>query len=419
MTNKIEIKPKKKWYKKWKNYFLIGIGLFILMIIIPITTKGQPAFANIKSPIYQSSITIAGYNVEPNAKLDIILNGKKVKSVNADKEGYFSILLDLIEGENTFKVSTLTSEGKIKTSSIKKIVYIIKAPNLKVSEPLTNSEVENPKITIKGKTDENGDIEIQGNKIKADENGNFEIIINLSVGKNQIKIIADNGKKKTEKIIKVNLLSEKEIADKKAKKEVEIQKEIEKKKQEERKQEEEKKIKEKQTQEKQALIEKNKKQEEEKQAREKLAQEKLAEKKQALIEKRKNFNSGKGNNYEAASTAQGFISIFKAGIPNVEIDMYIKLTAYNEDERAYENGGDLTQYRNKVYATQLLVVIDGLAWSGTTDNGKKNLVAGFVNGLHILYPNASTVSVAINNGIRMVAEGNWSFWNGEAEVKLK
>ena len=142
MKNKIF--QNKKWYKKWWIIGLGFLGLFIvLMIIGSITGKGQPIFKNIKSSVYETPITIQGFNVDANAKVDILLNDKQTITVNADKEGKFSVSLDLIEGQNIFRASTITSEGKPKVSVTKTIEYIIKAPNLEISEPINNSEVEN------------------------------------------------------------------------------------------------------------------------------------------------------------------------------------------------------------------------------------------------------------------------------------
>lgn len=185
MSEEKQSKPKKKWYKKWWVYPLIALGLLIILFRIGlIVGKGQPMFRNIKSPVYDSPITIESYNVEPNARVDIFLNGKQIASVNADEEGKFSASLGLLEGENTLKVSTVTSEGKTKTSATKRIEYIIKAPNLEILEPTTDMEVENPKITIKGRTDKNSRVEIQDSEIEVDENSNFESIVTLSVGTN-------------------------------------------------------------------------------------------------------------------------------------------------------------------------------------------------------------------------------------------
>lgn len=138
---------------------------------------------------------------------------------------------------------------------------------------------------------------------------------------------------------------------------------------------------------------------------------------QALIKKRRNFDSKRGNNYEAASTAQGFIDIFQTH--NSDADMYLRLSADGKDEKEYENGGSLKQYRDKVYTARLMVVINNLNWGASSSSDKKDVVAALVNALHTLYPNTTTISVTVNNGIRVVAEGNWNIWKGEADVKLK
>lgn len=399
MKNKIF--QNRKSYKKWWIIGLVFLGLFIvLMIIGNIVGKGQPMFKNIKSSVYETPITIEGYNVDANAKVDILLNDKQVITVNADKEGRFLVLLDLTEGQNTFRASTITSEGKSKTSVIKKIEYIIKAPNFEILEPVNNSEVENSTIAIKGRTDKNTKIEVQGNEVVVSKDGNFEKIIILSVGENQIIIVADNGKKKTEQIIKIKLLSQQEIADREG--------EIRRQEEEDRQQEEERKAEE----------EKVKQQEEEIKRQEEETIKKQGEEKQALIEARNTFDSNRGSNYEAASTAQGFIDIFEMTVPDVGIDMYLNLMTSDDSEVMYKNGGDLGEYRNQVNGAFLTVVINNLFWNLSTDSSKKDIVASWVNSLHILYPNGVN-SVTVKNSVRTVAEGKWSLWNGEPKVELK
>jgi len=151
---------------------------------------------------------------------------------------------------------------------------------------------------------------------------------------------------------------------------------------------------------------------------EKKKREEAEQARQKAADERKNFDDKKGNNAEAASTAEGMLTIMK-DIGGVEgVDMYVRLDAPTSAEEDYKNGGDLGEYRKKVTSSNLMVVISSLTWTYTPESTQKDLVAGWVNALKTIY-SESFPHVTVNNGTRTVAEGSWSVWNGEASVKLK
>ena len=211
-----EVKSKKSIWKKWWFWVIwVIIGFILLLIIIP----EQPTLRSIESPTYQSPILVEGYNVKPSAQVIILLNGEEYGKINADQDGKFSLEVALKEGENVLQVTSIYN-GETRSSLEKKVRYIIKELSLEVFEPKTNTEVENPQIVIKGKTDIGAKVMIQNNEVrvevKVNENGNFEQEIKLLIGENQIQIVADNSRKQKTLLLNVKLLSEQEIAERKA-----------------------------------------------------------------------------------------------------------------------------------------------------------------------------------------------------------
>jgi len=148
---------KKEWYKRWwgvilaimflplfalwwiwkkskmtpqnRKVSLIIVGVFSFLFYggftaIAITSIGAPVLDYIKSPTTQESVNLSGFGVASEAKVKLILNDKDFQEVQADTSGKFSFSnVKLNEGENTLKASTITKEGKTKTSSETKLVY--------------------------------------------------------------------------------------------------------------------------------------------------------------------------------------------------------------------------------------------------------------------------------------------------------
>lgn len=140
--------------------------------------------------------------------------------------------------------------------------------------------------------------------------------------------------------------------------------------------------------------------------------------KQKLVDERKNFDTKRGNNAEAASTASGMVSIMNNFGKVKNVDMYVELSSSKDAENDYNNGGDLKTYREKVISSNLYVVLDNTLWTYSPESTKKDLVATFVKSMINLYPNGSP-HVKINNGVRDVAIGSWSAWSGEPDIELK
>lgn len=92
-----------------------------------------------------------------------------------------------------------------------------KEPFLELSEitkNLNNTEVMWSKVIVEGKTEVGTQIKINNKEVTVDENGNFKDIVELSIGRNKIEIVADNGYKRKKITLTIKRLGEKEIAQK-------------------------------------------------------------------------------------------------------------------------------------------------------------------------------------------------------------
>lgn len=138
--------------------------------------------------------------------------------------------------------------------------------------------------------------------------------------------------------------------------------------------------------------------------------------KAALVQQRKSFDAKHGTD---AFAAQQALDMVKSATNNgLGMDVYIEAKVPDNVMSDYLQGGKETTFREKTTTAIMTVVISNTAWALSPDSTKQDLVASFVNRLKQFYPNAVTL-VHVTNGIRTVAEGTWSVWNGEPKVDLK
>ncbi len=137
-------------------------------------------------------------------------------------------------------------------------------------------------------------------------------------------------------------------------------------------------------------------------------------------EKRKNYDTKRGNNFEAANTAQALVDLVDSVTPSANFDAYIRLETNDKATKAFELGGELQEYKNSVNFVALNVVISSSIWSSASDDQKKDLVASWVKIMQKQYPKAGGW-LKVTNGVRDLAEATWldSSMGRNPEVKLK
>lgn len=271
--------------------------------------------------------------------------------------------------------------------------YSSRRPTIKITEPEINKSIQANTITVKGVVSpQKSTVTVQGNGVSVSDSGEFSYEAKLNSENNNIPIEAENGRKSTKvSVIITRLLTEAEKVEQERLAQEAAAREVEQGA----------------AQAEQAKAESEKRAEE-------------SEKRRQVAEQRKNYNKGRGNNYEAASTADGFIAVMTnfGNLKENQIDMGLLLEASDGADRSYAEGGDLEEYRNKVRSARLLVEIDNSVWTFTPESSKKDLVVSWVSGLKKLYPN-TIPSVTVTNGVRTVATGSWSVWGSESKVELK
>jgi len=137
-----------------------------------------------------------------------------------------------------------------------------------------------------------------------------------------------------------------------------------------------------------------------------------------LKKARSKYDNSRGNNADAANTANRLLKVLKRTGNTDDIDVFLELTSSDDAEQAFLNGGDLDTYRSKVTTIFFTVRMDNSLWDYSLETAQRDLVASFVIGIRNIYPN-SLPHVTVNNGIRNVATGSWSLFRSEADVELK
>lgn len=137
--------------------------------------------------------------------LTFYLNKVKVKEVDSPSDIFNEEIGDLEKGENSIYILAKSKDSKTEKSTITyKVFYKSEKPKLEISEPSDNSTTNNQEIKIKGSTDIETYIHINDLPVVVDVNGNFETIVRLKDGDNQITAkaqdIAGNEEIKTIKV---------------------------------------------------------------------------------------------------------------------------------------------------------------------------------------------------------------------------
>lgn len=142
-----------------------------------------------------AEIVISGYG-EPESEVVFVLNGSEADRKTIDTEGNFEIELPLTEGENT--IAAYSIDANKNESDVGRTYTVLmdnQAPEIEVSEPKPDQTIElraNQQLTVKGKTEPNARVMVNGRLAFADAEGNFSSTYQLSEGENKITIEAED-----------------------------------------------------------------------------------------------------------------------------------------------------------------------------------------------------------------------------------
>lgn len=171
-----------------------------ILVLAPIIDPLPQATSSSKVLVFGNS-----YEID-NATVEVYLNGKKEEELLPNPDGKFEAFLNLVSGENTIK-ARVRKDGKTSNFSDEAKVYFINEPPLlEISTPtdLSSFSKDDKEVKIKGKTEPENKITVNGYQTVVDFDGSFSYSPTLKEGENEITIEAENqAGLKTSKTIKV------------------------------------------------------------------------------------------------------------------------------------------------------------------------------------------------------------------------
>jgi hypothetical protein len=201
--------------------FVVGIPLFGKLTLFisnlhgtnkPIATNDgtppAPPKFNYFSPFTNQAIASISGTVEPGATVKLTFDGNPQQSMG-DKDGNFNFNLTLTSGDNAFSAVAVDPAGNVsqKTNDYD-ITLDNKNPSLTIFTPSDGSNFfgsSQIQVTIKGITDPNCQITVNGRIVSVDDAGNFEYTTTLNNGGNPFAVKSiDQAGNTTEKDITLN-----------------------------------------------------------------------------------------------------------------------------------------------------------------------------------------------------------------------
>lgn len=192
---------------------LVNVSALISSVLNPPNTYREKETKYLQSPQIETDflatnsakITIRGYGA-PDVQAQLFLNSKKAADLKSSDGKFIFKNVVLEPGDNELQViSKDEASNKTAKSDILIVSFDNKAPELTLETPTDNQEfVLNNQITIKGKTNEEGTLTLNGIIINLDSQNRFNYNLELAEGENKLKFVFfDKAGNKTEKEITV------------------------------------------------------------------------------------------------------------------------------------------------------------------------------------------------------------------------
>lgn len=175
------------------------------------TPPAPPTFEPLDEFTQKAVITVKG-RAEPGVKLTIYLNEKLEEELVVDVSGNFTADLPILAGENTlYALAQDESGNQSNQSKLLTITYDKKAPDLTIAEPADGASFSGSsqkQITIKGLTEEEAQVTINGRFVSVKPDGSFDFPFILSEGENNLEVVSsDQAGNTTKKNLSVSFSS--------------------------------------------------------------------------------------------------------------------------------------------------------------------------------------------------------------------
>lgn len=127
--------------------------------------------------------------------LIIYRNDSEVKEIKPEENGIFQTEIELESGSNIITAKAKDNKGNTSQSSNSVTInYITEEPELTVTEPADGSRFysEQQTINIKGTTDPDNQLTLNGRMVIVQSSGSFTSAVTLNNGENKFNLVATN-----------------------------------------------------------------------------------------------------------------------------------------------------------------------------------------------------------------------------------
>jgi hypothetical protein len=171
-------------------------------------TLQAPVFDYLPEATNSAFLNLKGFAQE-ETKVEIILNGEKLKEVTPDEEGEFELKgITLQSGKNKIKARTIDKNDHQSDFSQEVVIVLDnQAPSLAISQPEDGDKFfdKEREIMLSGQTEKEATVYVNNRLALVDKEGGFSLNYELAEGDNQLKFTAfDLAGNKTEKEITVS-----------------------------------------------------------------------------------------------------------------------------------------------------------------------------------------------------------------------
>ncbi|HCP60348.1 MAG TPA: hypothetical protein DIT43_02075 [Dehalococcoidia bacterium] len=153
------------------------------------TTTPDELVLEITEPADESVVDVSRITVSGSTLADAVVSINGVIA-DVDYQGIFTDEVNLDAGPNVIEVVASDFYGNEK-SAILTVIYATALP-LTVSEPLNDSVVTLQTVTVRGATNADATVSVNGKIVSVDESGNFSEPVNLDLGPNLIEVLASD-----------------------------------------------------------------------------------------------------------------------------------------------------------------------------------------------------------------------------------
>ncbi len=201
-----------KWGMPWFINVLAGPSGPKAASVNP-TEDVVPPQIPVLSPLVEATnsatIKVDGFT-QAKVEVDAFINDQQVANTNSDDQGKFKLEFKLNDGSNKIQVKAKDKAGNVSRSVVKTVVFDKKGVDVTIDQPKDGSEIfgqNSQNVTFTGKvTKTDATVTINGNYARVDANGNFNLVVSLSQGDNNVSVKAtDKAGNTVEKVVKVKL----------------------------------------------------------------------------------------------------------------------------------------------------------------------------------------------------------------------